>query len=164
MNSIPRRFTLWLPLFILLSLAFGLLTSCAKERLVIFSQYVGRNNLASYYVNTPDPLLNNPPVGQRILMEWSLPRTYLDYPDLHLELTVRFRNRQETRRTIPIHHEDGEAVYALMNATFYETGGIVTYKVDVVGGGQLLEKWRHQLWVELITLNVDQPQEKAKPL
>lgn len=43
-------------------------------------------------------------------------------------------------------------MYTLLNERYFETEGILTYKVDLMGDGQILEEWRHQLWHELIKI------------
>lgn len=128
------------------------LTSCNKQSLTVYSQYVTKNDLASYRVETPDPLLYNPPTGQRIMIEWALSNKVLDFPDLHVELTVRLRNRQEIKRSYPVRSSHGEADFELLNDAFFDSGGILTYKVQVIGGGYILDEWTHQLWKELIQL------------
>ena len=45
-----------------------LLTSCTEQRLAVQSQYIGLETLASYHVNTPDPHLNHPPIGERLII------------------------------------------------------------------------------------------------
>lgn len=126
------------------------LCSCSREYLNIYTEYLSRKNLASYRVGTPDPLLNNPPVGQRLIISWSLPKSLLSKENLHLELKVRFRNREEIQETVSICHSSGTYYYYLINQDFFTKGGILTYKVDLVGSGEVLEEWRHQLWTELI--------------
>lgn len=130
---------------------FILLTGCSTNtHLSVQTLYFTRESLASYYVETPDPMLINPPVGQKLLVTWSLPKSYLDYADLHLNIRIRFRNREEIELNIPIEKRYSSYMFEICNDRFFETKGILTYKVDLIGGGLLLEEWRHQLWHELI--------------
>lgn len=128
-----------------------LLNSCTCHRLSVQTDYISRENLASYYVDTPDPLLNNPPIGQRLIISWSLPKEYLTYSDLHLNLIVRFHNREQQIQDIPIPDMRGTYLYEILNKQFCQTGGILTYKVTLMGNGCSLEEWRHPLWAHLIT-------------
>lgn len=133
---------------LLFVLAFA---SCSKTPyLSVQTSYFTRESLASYYVETPDPLLVNPPVEQKLLINWAFPHDYLDYKDLHLNVRVRFRNREEVSLEIPLEKASGYYMYVIETERFFETRGILTYKVDLIGGGCILEEWRHQLWHELI--------------
>lgn len=141
-----------LPFLILLLACMG----CSKNRhLSVQTQYFTRETLASYYVETPDPMLINPPVGQKLLISWSLPRSYLDYADLHLNIDIRFHNRGEVTLNVPIEKKCGSYMYVVANEKFFETNGILTYKVGLIGGNCLLEEWRQQLWHELIKIGED---------
>lgn len=111
--------------------------------------YLSRKSLASYHVDTPDPCLNDPPLGQRILISWNVP----PYPDLKLKLTLRFKNREEQVVCLKLNKNRGTYSYTLINEAYFACCGIQTYKVDLYSGDQLIECWRHQLWAELIILN-----------
>jgi hypothetical protein len=145
-------------LYMVTLLSLVLLAGCTIEKLNVRTEYLSHENLASYIVETPDPLLNNPPIGQQLIVSWSLPKNYLDYEDLHLEITMRFRNREQIVKNICVTKVSGMFIYKLLNNEFIEKEGIQTYKVELIGGGEVLECWRHQLWVELIVL-----ENQAKP-
>jgi hypothetical protein len=140
----------------LLFLSFLTLFGCSRQHLTIYTDYLSHKNLASYHVGTPDPLRNNPPIGQRLIISWSLPKKALTQEDLHLEAKIRFRNREEINETFPICKRSGSYYYSLINEDFMEKGGIITYKVDLIGNGEILEEWRHQLWTELIIFDEEQ--------
>lgn len=131
-------------------LALTLLTSCRCSMITVQSEYIDRESLASAHVGTPDPRLYNPPTGQRLIISWSLPREYGRYQELYLNLTMRFRNREEKSHRITICQRQGTAVYEVLDAIYCETKGIQTYKIDLIGDGELLDAWRHQLWADFI--------------
>lgn len=139
--------------FIIL-LSLGLI-ACTGQKLSVHTDYISVEDLASYQVGTPDPLLNNPPVGQRLIVSWMLPSSYLKSEDLRLEMTIRLRDREQIEKTVTISRCMGSYVYSLLNADYFNTGGIITYKVLLIGDGQILDEWIHPLWVELI--NLDHP-------
>jgi hypothetical protein len=128
------------------------LTSCAQRPLVVETQYLSHRNLASYHVRTPDPLLNNPPIGQRLLVSWSLPKESLALTDLHLEINLRFRNRESAREIVSIDRLKGTYLYTVVNESYFKTQGILSYDILLIGGGCIIDEWRHQLWGELITI------------
>jgi len=134
-------------------LAVIFLTSCQETYLSVHTDYLSHINLASYHVGTPDPLLNNPPIGQRLIVMWSIPPNYLYYENLHLLVTIRLRNREQINENIEVVKRRGTFVYPLLNEDYLEKGGILTYKVDLIGDEIILEEWRHQIWNEQILLN-----------
>ena len=123
---------------------------CSNPRLVVQTEYLTRESRASYYVQSPDPLLEHPPIGQRLILNWFVPKKYLDQEDLQLVLTLRFRNREEIKVGQPITKECGIFIYDLINERFCTRKGILTYKVDLQSQDGVIAEWRHQLWTELI--------------
>ncbi len=102
---------------------------------------------------TPDPYLDHPNWGQRIMIQWRLPKIYSNYEVLSLKMTVRFRSRDEKTVNLYINKLNGIYLYDLLNETYCKTGGIATYKVEILGDGCCLEIWKHPLWSELILIN-----------
>lgn len=116
------------------------------------TDYIGYQNLASFYVGTPDPLLNNPPFGQRLIATWAIPSRIdiSQYPDLHLEIRLRYRTREEQTLIVPISKRRGCYTFCVLNAWYCQTGGILTYKLLLKSGDCILEEWKQQMWVDLI--------------
>lgn len=126
------------------------LAGCSRQHLTIYTDYLSHKNLASYRVGTPDPLQVNPPIGQRLIISWSLPDSLFSQGNIRLEAKIRFRNREQVVETLEICKQAGTYSYNLINEDFFEKGGILTYKVDLLSNDDVLEEWRHQLWTELI--------------
>lgn len=141
----------------ILFLAIGFLTSCQVHHLNVQTQYITQENLASYYVGTPDPEKNCPTIGQRLLIEWSLPKDDLCGRDLKLNLKIRFRDKTEDEMRLPIQEKSGTYLYYVINKKYCQTGGIATYKADLIADDCILETWQHPLWSELITFQIPQP-------
>lgn len=152
-ESMPLRF-FGLPRGMLLlsfvSLLLLCLSSCLSSRLAVYTDYLSRENLASYIVDTPDPFLNNPMVGQRLIITWTLKKRHMLYQDLHLKISIRFRNKKELILTHSITRPKGTYVYTLLNQDYIDNNGILTYKVELIGDGYLLDEWLHQMWTKLI--------------
>lgn len=143
----PPTMRLFNLFFLLLSL-----TSCSREPLTVYTHYVTIEDLASYYVDTPDPFLKDPPFEEQLTIEWYLPaEECLDQP-ARLFYVIRLRNREEITNTITIERQSGKYLFRLPCDRYFETGGILTYKVQLLRGDQIIEEWRHPLWVELILL------------
>lgn len=153
-----KRFFIWL------CLPF-LLCSCCKKYLSVQTDYLTYKDLASYYVDTPDPRRYCPASGQRLIVSWGVPKEYLCYENLRLEITIRFRNREEVIETFQISKTRGTYVFTLLNDDYFSKRGILTYKIDLVGDGEILEEWRHKIWVDLIQLKAEEttePEETEK--
>jgi hypothetical protein len=127
-----------------------MLLSCNRSLIIVQTEYLSHKNLASYHVGTPDPMLFDPPIGQRLTISWNIPKHYLTYDDLHIKTTVRLRNHQEVVEKFRIDKPVSNWVYALMNKDYCESGGILTYKVELFGCNEVIDAWYHQLWTDLI--------------
>lgn len=140
-----KPYAIWLgiPLF---------LCACCKGFLTVQTDYITVRDLASYFVNTPDPRQNCPSVGQRLIVSWSLPKYFLCYENLRLEITIRFKNHEEVLEVIHLSKNRGTYVFTLLNEDYFSKEGILTYKVDLLGKDLVLEEWRHQIWTDLILL------------
>jgi hypothetical protein len=127
----------------------------SSQRLTIFSTYVNRENLASYFVGSPDPSLNCPSVGQKIYISWRLCPDDFALQPLQLKLSLRFHNRTHATKEIPVNCLSGNYVYSLLNEEFFDREGLLTYKVELTGNGQLISEWRHRMWVDPIIFNIE---------
>lgn len=141
-----------------------LLCSCGKSSLTIQTDYLTHKNLASYYVGTPDPRQNVPTVGQRLIISWSIPKDYLRYDNLRLEITIRFRNREEIIEIFYLHKTRGTYVFTLLNCDYFTKRGILTYKIDLIGGDCTLEEWRHLIWTDLILINQERETQEEEEI
>jgi hypothetical protein len=136
------RYTLFLLLVIL--------SGCCQNHLSVQTQYVTHEMLASYHVGTPDPNLACPTIGQRLLVNWRIPDEWIQHDDTHLEIFLRYRNRQEGRMSYPLRECRGLYIVNVLNEEYCKTQGILSYKIDLIVDGEIVEEWRHQLWAELI--------------
>lgn len=130
-------------------------TSCERPLISAQTEFITRQSLASYQIGTPDPHLNHPVLGQRLMVKWNLPDNYMNYQDLHLETIVRFYNGTEQTYNFPITKTSGLHTLTVSAQTFCQTNGIVSYKINLIGDGCILSEWRHQLWVEIIKVEHD---------
>lgn len=128
-------------------------TGCMKERLYVQSRYVDYENLASYHVGTPDPQKKNPNMGQRLIVYWSFPEEYFETDNLHILLKIRYRNREEEEIEVPLESTKGHFTYLLLNEDYIQKNGFLTYKAMIIGDGEILDEWRHQIWTDLLVLD-----------
>lgn len=123
------------------------LTSCCKERLVVFTEAVTYESLASYHVCTPDPRLNCPDRGQKLVISWFLPR---GSQDAYIHAKIRFKNLEEIERIFPVDSLRGHVTYKLVNQDYCRTGGFLAYDIYLIESDQVVENTTHALWTELI--------------
>ena len=141
-------------LFILANLV---LAGCSSDPFLrVQTEYVTDQNLASYYVGTPDPKRLNPPLGQRLVIYWSVPSNDCD---AHILLRIRYRNKESSSVEIPLPKSSGWITYTLLNEDYMEKGGIETYFAQLIVNGEVLDESRHLLWVERIELHNDDNEE-----
>lgn len=131
-------------------IALLLLCSCTRSNLTVQTDFLSRKSLASYYVDTPDPNQNHPPLGERLIIHWSLPPSFQSFPDLQLNLTVRFGNRTEITETYRLNKLCGYQVYKLSGDQYIAKRGIFTYKATISSHEKILETFTHQMWINLI--------------
>jgi hypothetical protein len=136
----------------LLLLAVPLL-GCQNQRLVVQTRYLGLSTLASSVVGTPDPRQRCPKTGQELYISWRFPEEFYTHDDLHLEMTLRFGNREEACLSIPVERFRGGFVYTLTDDEYWDNCGVLTYKIELFSGECLLDSWYHQIWSELINFD-----------
>ncbi len=139
-----------LKVFLLLILC----AACGRPTLVLQQQQISPNYLASTNVGTPDP--RTPPKGQMIVAEWFVPRRIVN-EEPTLRLSILFHNYTQDCVEFPIRSTVGYETYSVLNRDYKESGGLLAYKAEIVTcDGEVLADWKHQLWVELITIDTDE--------
>jgi hypothetical protein len=130
--------------------------SCQKYYISISQDRITRDFLASTQAKTPDPRQKNPPLGERLVVEWQLPRDLLEQDPI-LRLHVIYKNYTEDFFEYPISHRIDYVVCKLLNKEYEEKKGILTYEAQVVTkDGSIFRDWKHQLFAKLITLPQDE--------
>lgn len=140
---------------VICSLALGcfVLSSCEKYYVAVNQQWVDVRYLASTHVRTPDPRQNHPPVGQMMIVDWRIPKSVIGKKP-SIQLTMIFWDYTEKTVYFPIDDKMGWVTYKLLDEEYDKTGGILTYKAEIVTEeGTIFREWKHQLWVNLITLD-----------
>jgi len=129
-----------------------LLASCDKYYVAVRQIPVNTSSLASAHVGTPDPRLAHPPLGQKLVVDWVVPGELL-IKQPRVVLFLLYKDHTEKKLSYPIEYKSGYAVYALLGEEFEKTKGLLTYRAEIVTAeGEIYRDWKHQLWVNLITL------------
>ncbi len=117
------------------------------------NEKVDKEYLASFHVSTPDPRLNDPPQGQRIIVSWDFPLS-LYREKLTLMLTVRFWDNRQEVLVRKIDQKRGYDSFYFEDKTKDKKKRILTYRVVVVNeDGEIVDDWKHQFWTDLIEIN-----------
>ena len=138
-----------------------LLSGCEKYYVSVRNIPIDASYLASSAVGTPDPRQANPPFGQKLVIDWDIPPELLD-ENPRIVLNILYKNHTEKEVIYPISHKRGYEVFDLLNQQFFETQGFLCYRAELlIGEGRVYREWRHQLWVNLITLK--ELEERSSP-
>jgi len=140
-----------------LVIVIALLVSCNRETLVLQSQYIYPDHLASVHAGTPDPRKENPDIGQRLIIRWAFTREVfreLKDGELTLVVSARFGVGDDDVKEYPIEKNRGLVIYSLLNDQYFQKGGIVTYKAEILHNGEVVEWWHHQVWTEIIDVEI----------
>lgn len=139
--------------FLLIFLVPWLFSCGTKNSLAVRLDYLSKESLASYHVMTPDPLLACPPIGERLVVDWSVSEEALAHDPIELAIRIRLRNRTSVEERLPICESRGSFTYTLLNEEYLHSGGILAYDIQIVQNDQILDSWRHQIWAELILVD-----------
>jgi len=122
--------------------------SCCRSYVTLQEQWVDKEYLASFYVNTPDPELKCPPCGKNLLIEWNFPVSVFRQ-NLSIILTARLWDNTTRVYKHKITEKQG---YVTMYFSFKNPNKkLLTYKVEVMNvKNELVENIENQFWAELI--------------
>lgn len=126
------------------------LTGCEKYYLSLRQVPIDVNYLASTHVGSPDPRQQDPPYGQKVVMQWVIPPRLLKQKP-ELIFTVIYRNHTEETRVYPIEDRTGSQIFSLLNEAYQEKKGVLTYRAEIRTAQGIYREWKHQLWVPLMT-------------
>lgn len=123
-----------------------IVSGCQNEPLSVYTEGFNAENLASYYVKTPDLRRLCPSIGQRLVLHWNCAEA------THICLTVRTRDCEEKTVEVPIDCPSGTYIYTLADQDYLCSGGILTYTATLYSGDEPCYHTEHHLWTELICI------------
>lgn len=131
----------------------AVLAGCSIHRpLSVQTIYANRVDLASAYVGTPDPALQYPLEGEKLLIRWHLPANHYSYP-LTLVLKIRYRNHTSSQHFYTIPARFGYFTHLLSAEECRERIGILAFQAKLYSGDYCIATAEHQLWSELIAIS-----------
>lgn len=126
-----------------------LLMGCAQRLpLSARSEYLSANYLASTQVRTPEPCY---PcfLGEQVVVSWHIPRTLsLEKSSLLFQARLSDHELEEVR--VPLESYEGFWIYRILNEEYKTHGGILSYSARVVQGEEVLYRFDHKLWQDII--------------
>lgn len=121
-------------------------TSCKSPTLSVHAEYYSRQDLASYIIDTPDPKKQQSIFGQHLFITWNA----FHKAPLELKVNVLLKNGDRLEKTIPITKTSGNYSFPIVGKDYIEKGGLLSYKVELLSNGTVVETSRHKFWVEPI--------------
>ena len=135
--------------FIGLFVGLFCLTACSTPEIKARTFYTSRKDLASYVIDTPDPEKTTIGLGQVIWVRWTCP--HVD-PTTVVDATIRFKNGSERHSVYPVDTQYGWLTLEIPSDEHKERGDILSYKILLKRGDEILATTQHKLWVERITI------------
>ena len=129
-----------------------ILFGCSPPFLNVKSNPVNRDSLASTFVGSPDPLQKNPPIGQQLIITWSL-SSKVTLNRLQMVLSTFYYDDSRETFTYPICCKKGVMSHYLVGQDYVKKRGLRTYKVEIVDSKEgVIKVWKHILWFDPIDL------------
>lgn len=133
---------------------FIILSGCDKYYLNIKKEKIDTSFLASNFVKTPDPLSDKIKNGQKLILEWKIPKKDLQ-KNLFISLKIIFKDYSKETVYFPIKTTIGYSVYCILNDDYINRGGLLTYKAEICDKrGKVFKSVEQHLWVNLILTQV----------
>lgn len=144
-------------LLLLLLLPFAM--GCQKYYLSLHQQKIDARYLASTHVGSPDPRQAKPPMGQVVVVSWWVPKEVVQ-KEPKVNLRIIFKDHTEQVICYKLDRRMGFENFFLVNEEFEKKKGILTYMAEIVmPDGSIYREWKHQLWINLITMDHEQEEE-----
>lgn len=120
---------------------------------IAYQEHLDPDYWASTHVGSPDPRRQDPLEGTLVIVEWWVPKALLQYEPM-VRISMLFNNFTQRCVEYPICQRIGYRQFPITGDYFEKTGGILTYKAEIItNDGEVYKSWHHQLYVELITVD-----------
>ena len=133
-------------------LFLSIFVGCSTSSVTVNRYPVLPQDLPSAYIESPDPLLKNPPIGQVLDVKYRLKNLKKEEIPYLLVLKVIYKNLDEETISHAVFKEKGSFEFSCIDDKYESTGGILTYKADLTTfDGEPIAEFKHKLWFELIS-------------
>ena len=127
------------------------MSSCSNF-LYVQQQKVNCRELASTYVDTPDPLQECPPCGQRLVVSWDASgyegddKLFIRGKVIFCDLTEKIFSKEICKGS------STTEFYFPLDPN--NKNPILSYKLDIVSEeGEVINSWTHKLWVKPLLIS-----------
>jgi hypothetical protein len=128
----------------------ALLTGCTSGYIQVERIKTDKSTFASVFARSPDPRLLNPPKGEKLYINWSLPMGFSSN-EYRLKVDLIFRNLTTETLLFPIKRRSGARVIEILGKEFKEKEGFLSYKAEIISvDGKIVSDYTHRMWVKLI--------------
>lgn len=130
----------------------AVLSSCSSSKVVVERYPIVPEDLPSYYVESPDPELKNPIIGQVLNCRYRVKNPDKNKMPYFLILKVIYKNLDEEIKSVTIFKEEGSFEFPVVGEKYEATGGVLTYRADLTTfDGEEVANFKHRLWFDLIS-------------
>ena len=139
------------PLSVLLLFIVGLtFSSCSTGYIEVEKIKTDKRTFASRFARTPDPRNLNPPKGEKLYINWSIPIEFR--PNLYrMKVGIIYRNLTKETFMFPIKRRAGAQIIEMLGDDYKEKEGFLSYKLEIVSvDGEVISDYTHRMWVNLI--------------
>lgn len=128
------------------------LTSCLSNHFYVLQGWIEPSDLASSYLQTPDPRQQDPLTAEKLVVSWSFSNRDFQQ-DLTLSIDVRFWDGTQELWIGPIDKRFGYKELIFPKATPYNEKRILCYRIEAINAKkELIASYDHPLWVEWIEI------------
>lgn len=128
-----------------------LICSCSSSRVVVDRYPILKEDLPSYYIESPDPALEDPMKGQVLVCRYQIKSFDQKMVPYLLLLRVIYKNLDEETHSVAIYSSNGEVDFEILGEKYEATRGVLTYRADLItADGALVADFKHRLWFEII--------------
>ncbi len=125
-------------------------SSCSSSYIGVDKIKTDKLTFASRFAKTPDPRALNPPKGEKLFINWSLPIQF-EAHKYRLKVDIIYRNLTKETLVYPIKRRAGAQVVELLGKEFTEKKGFLVYKLEIISlDGEVVSDYTHRMWVDLI--------------
>jgi hypothetical protein len=144
---------------LLIFIIFGGMSCTTTPWIKVRTEFYDQKQLASVAVDTPDPKKEHAYWGQRLLIQWNIgkiPTTAKQdslLPQNELLIRVRLKNGKDKVEKRPLTGTSGIEYFTIDTYDYTHSGGVLSYHIELLQNGKVLQQSSHRLWVELINLS-----------
>jgi len=110
-----------------------------------------KEDLPSYYIESPDPALQNPLIGQILVCRYQIRAFDPKSVPYLLMLRVIYKNLDEETHSVALYSSNGAIEFKILGEKYEATGGALTYRADLLTeDGAVVADFKHRLWFEII--------------